>query len=125
MKKIGIVGAGSLGRSLAMLSVHQPEIMVIEDDKFHHVSMVSTMEKHDTFVNGQKVNDLISVKPPEPYLIQSYKEFERDRKASVPKKLRGYPVTAVRNSNKEPKVGRNKPCPCGSGLKYKKCCLKD
>jgi hypothetical protein len=22
-----------------------------------------------------------------------------------------------------PKVGRNNPCPCGSGLKYKKCCL--
>jgi hypothetical protein len=23
-----------------------------------------------------------------------------------------------------PKVGRNAPCPCGSGKKYKKCCLK-
>lgn len=23
-----------------------------------------------------------------------------------------------------PRVGRNKPCPCGSGLKYKKCCSK-
>jgi len=22
------------------------------------------------------------------------------------------------------KIGRNEPCPCGSGLKYKKCCLK-
>ncbi|MBD3334727.1 MAG: hypothetical protein GF355_04370, partial [Candidatus Eisenbacteria bacterium] len=22
----------------------------------------------------------------------------------------------------QPKVGRNDPCPCGSGLKYKKCC---
>lgn len=25
--------------------------------------------------------------------------------------------------NKKAKVGRNDPCPCGSGLKYKKCCL--
>jgi len=25
---------------------------------------------------------------------------------------------------KEAKVGRNDPCPCGSGLKYKKCCGK-
>ncbi|MDL1959433.1 MAG: type I methionyl aminopeptidase [Deltaproteobacteria bacterium] len=25
--------------------------------------------------------------------------------------------------NKTKKVGRNDPCPCGSGLKYKKCCL--
>jgi tetratricopeptide (TPR) repeat protein len=24
---------------------------------------------------------------------------------------------------KEPKIGRNDPCPCGSGKKYKKCCL--
>jgi uncharacterized protein YecA (UPF0149 family) len=24
---------------------------------------------------------------------------------------------------KTPKVGRNDPCPCGSGKKYKKCCI--
>jgi hypothetical protein len=24
----------------------------------------------------------------------------------------------------QPKVGRNDPCPCGSGKKYKKCCMK-
>ena len=24
--------------------------------------------------------------------------------------------------NEEPKIGRNDPCPCGSGKKYKKCC---
>lgn len=23
----------------------------------------------------------------------------------------------------EPKIGRNEPCPCGSGIKYKKCCI--
>jgi uncharacterized protein YecA (UPF0149 family) len=23
-----------------------------------------------------------------------------------------------------PKIGRNDPCPCGSGKKHKKCCLK-
>lgn len=27
--------------------------------------------------------------------------------------------------NKEPKVGRNDPCPCGSGKKYKNCCGRD
>ncbi|MEI0739338.1 SEC-C metal-binding domain-containing protein [Paenibacillus sp. JTLBN-2024] len=25
------------------------------------------------------------------------------------------------SDNTVPKVGRNEPCPCGSGLKYKKC----
>lgn len=29
------------------------------------------------------------------------------------------PSTVVRD---QPKVGRNDPCPCGSGKKYKKCC---
>ena len=23
----------------------------------------------------------------------------------------------------KPKIGRNEPCPCGSGKKYKKCCI--
>ena len=26
-------------------------------------------------------------------------------------------------SRETPKVGRNEPCPCGSGQKYKRCCL--
>jgi hypothetical protein len=29
--------------------------------------------------------------------------------------------STVRKSSKD--VGRNDPCPCGSGLKYKKCCI--
>lgn len=27
-----------------------------------------------------------------------------------------------RTTPREPKVGRNAPCPCGSGRKFKKCC---
>jgi hypothetical protein len=30
-------------------------------------------------------------------------------------------VTALKGKTK--KIGRNAPCPCGSGKKYKKCCL--
>jgi uncharacterized protein YecA (UPF0149 family) len=34
-------------------------------------------------------------------------------------------MTAVRGDaqKKTPGTGRNLPCPCGSGLKYKNCCL--
>ncbi len=32
---------------------------------------------------------------------------------------RVYQTVEVRT---EPKIGRNDPCPCGSGKKYKKCC---
>jgi hypothetical protein len=34
---------------------------------------------------------------------------------------RGKTVLPVRHG--EPKIGRNDPCPCGSGKKYKFCCL--
>jgi preprotein translocase subunit SecA len=34
----------------------------------------------------------------------------------------GEEETAKPIRNKEPRVGRNEPCPCGSGKKYKKCC---
>ncbi len=38
----------------------------------------------------------------------------------------GERAAALRRERKRgrPKFGRNSPCPCGSGLKYKKCCLK-
>ncbi len=37
----------------------------------------------------------------------------------LPPKARPNPPTQIRNMGK---VGRNEPCPCGSGKKYKKCC---
>lgn len=35
-----------------------------------------------------------------------------------------FPLMQTKPVKKEPKVGRNDPCPCGSGKKYKKCCGK-
>ena len=37
--------------------------------------------------------------------------------------IAAYPTTAKQPVVKGKKVGRNDPCPCGSGKKYKKCCL--
>ena len=37
--------------------------------------------------------------------------------------VEGEPVRQQPFVREEPKVGRNDPCPCGSGKKYKKCCL--
>ena len=41
-------------------------------------------------------------------------QLEKERLASMPRK------PFIRE---EPRVGRNDPCPCGSGKKYKKCCM--
>ena len=43
----------------------------------------------------------------------------RAASSTMAAKSRGESVTVVRTT---PKVGRNDPCPCGSGKKYKQCC---
>ncbi len=44
-------------------------------------------------------------------------EIESESKDEAPAEVQVKPV----RSNK---VGRNEPCPCGSGKKFKKCCLQ-
>ena len=35
------------------------------------------------------------------------------------------PPTKKQMLRQPPRITRNEPCPCGSGLKFKKCCLRD
>ncbi len=35
------------------------------------------------------------------------------------------PDTPVEQAHRDPSTGRNDPCPCGSGKKYKKCCGRE
>jgi uncharacterized protein YecA (UPF0149 family) len=44
----------------------------------------------------------------------------REREATPGRSLK--PAAASAISAPRAKVGRNDPCPCGSGTKYKKCC---
>ncbi|MBN1226076.1 MAG: SEC-C domain-containing protein, partial [Deltaproteobacteria bacterium] len=62
------------------------------------------------------------------FMVQEYheeEERERKRRAKVQHQV-ALAARAVGKQTpvqrKEPKVGRNAPCPCGSGKKYKKCC---
>ncbi len=50
----------------------------------------------------------------EQLLKQNRQQYEVQAKPE-----RVYQTVEVRT---EPKIGRNDPCPCGSGKKYKKCC---
>ena len=62
------------------------------------------------------------------YIYENYRaivETElRDLYPPIPKRLQGIKFQEVRNSKENPKIGRNTPCNCGSGKKYKKCCIK-
>jgi preprotein translocase subunit SecA len=49
---------------------------------------------------------------------------ERRRKQRMIMNLAGEVAEKKPATREEDKVGRNAPCPCGSGLKYKKCCGK-
>jgi len=48
----------------------------------------------------------------------------RARAASYERTLDQLTAAAPKPVRADPKIGRNDPCPCGSGKKYKKCCGK-
>ena len=50
--------------------------------------------------------------------IESTAEFEKRFKPMV------IAPTPRQLARKPPKVGHNEPCPCGSGRKFKRCCLR-
>ncbi len=59
--------------------------------------------------------------------LQGEQEVERQQVAKDMSTNHGGDASAVKKPVKrvEKKVGRNDPCPCGSGLKYKNCCGRD
>jgi len=50
-----------------------------------------------------------------------YRNFRKKHQQSV-KQSSNKPLITT-ETNEQKKIGRNDPCPCGSGKKYKKCCL--
>ena len=56
--------------------------------------------------------------------LRTNQEVKRERVASGITEGRG-DGTVKKQPRKVQKVGRNDPCPCGSGKKYKKCCGRD
>ena len=53
-----------------------------------------------------------------------FKQTEKNEKVVDINEFRNYKEDSSGTVHKGKEVGRNDPCPCGSGKKYKKCCLK-
>ena len=64
------------------------------------------------------LEDMPSMLIHNPYNI--FQEVEDFKYSHLTKKEREADIQPVRT---EPKIGRNEPCPCNSGKKYKNCCL--
>jgi preprotein translocase subunit SecA len=50
-------------------------------------------------------------------------EIEKQQQAAISGTESEKKIEPIRN--REEKVGRNEPCPCGSGKKYKNCCMRN
>ncbi|MEM0993871.1 MAG: SEC-C metal-binding domain-containing protein [Bacteroidota bacterium] len=62
------------------------------------------------------------------YQVKYGKTNQKDRnyppvQAAADNSVRKLPLPNNKITKKAKKIGRNDPCPCGSGKKYKKCCL--
>ena len=77
-----------------------------------------TMEGYQLFDNMlNKINTEISI-----YLLKSEIRQNTERKTVAKKMITNDGKDSVKIQKKSDKVGRNDPCPCGSGKKYKNCC---
>jgi len=83
----------------------------------------SDTENFKGLVSPQEDYSLDPFRGDTPFIIRNYNGYyENEYSSRIPKKDMGRAVIPVRNSETDPKIGRNDPCPCGSGKKWKKCC---
>jgi SWIM/SEC-C metal-binding protein len=73
------------------------------------VVRVQTPERAQRVLDFCNENDVVVIVGVEPDKPEDITDLERARAAREP-------------ARSTPKVGRNEPCPCGSGKKFKKCC---
>lgn len=86
---------------------------------FSGMIQVVKLQTVSTLMRVQIVQDDEIERLEEERRLQRERELEEAKKASNPQA-----TEQKSQQRKEPKVGRNAPCPCGSGKKYKKCCGK-
>ena len=67
-------------------------------------------------IQDETVRRLYSVR------LQKNEEVKRQRVANASSESVGGDGTGKKQPRKVKKIGRNEPCPCGSGKKYKNCC---
>jgi SEC-C motif len=63
-----------------------------------------------------------TILPDSKYMQMLVKHYQMFRQ-KIEQESKSSPIVPKTVISASPKVGRNEPCPCGSGKKYKQCCL--
>lgn len=112
-KKIIIAGHGSLEQTdmaKKLAKEHGAEIVVIDDkDDLEMDNIMNTLTPNYN-------------EPKYLTLINPYAGMDDIKDMGLTNKQKNAVISPIRDSKTDPKIGRNEKCPCGSGLKYKKCC---
>jgi hypothetical protein len=87
----------------------------IEGDKI--LTMEETMRRLQRSIKSTLIRDTVAE--------MEWWDCFKDHSGDVPGKTRHIIDEPLQPVRTEPKIGRNDPCPCGSGKKYKKCCGKN
>jgi uncharacterized protein YecA (UPF0149 family) len=110
-----------------MEETNKKKMIVIGADSSDRINNLLAAENLDLeFIDnlkeiGKPYEQVLEEMPP--FILTSLKQDYQYLYPPVPKKLQGLEVKPVRNSKTDPKHSRNELCPCGSGKKYKHCCL--
>ena len=92
---------------------HRKRVKELEGDP--RSMLLFALEK----LTGKKAADVPRAKPPQPPMPRPTPPRQPVTKPPLPSMPR---LTLPRQPDRRQKVGRNDPCPCGSGKKFKKCC---
>jgi preprotein translocase subunit SecA len=83
----------------------------------HVVKFLYHAEPVQDYQQKRRVQPIVSHHPEAAGLAESHRQQEQAANTPV-----GGPARPATVRRTQPKVGRNDPCPCGSGKKYKRCC---
>jgi len=96
------------------LNPPDPNLVKLFSDTYRYSIDKTVEEKFDNYLESWSVPESVQLEIDQFYIEKqsNKKEDDHDRR---------FPTQPIVNTG--PKVERNDPCPCGSGKKYKKCCL--
>lgn len=110
-----VFGAGLAGDWYELAGKHADDLSELLEPMF----MLNGMLKEDVEQNGERwfspaeeARLVADIQDNLPVIVQTLYNFWRNKRAGA----------AAPTRRDEPKTGRNDPCPCGSGRKYKQCC---